>query len=967
MLFHFLVPPVNSMSMVATKTTVFLVFLWWIANGLTSLYSKNQLPNSHDERSFWEMKWLDLTIMQFLFGVVASVFWIFMVEKKSLNIPRFSHSSDVIAVLGNLFGHLSVNLSYSFVSSSVTQVVKSSEPLFMFIFLLRLGQRNMSARILFSIILMIFGTSIFVLWDATFNIWGIIAAVVSNIAFPLRNIALKNNDKRDQSQFQKYFILSFFGTLVLFPFRMLKLFFESPSPFLLTKASIGASTFHCVYNLASISGASVNVYCGTIKCLEIIKKLKIPRINGIFLVVPDVLRQTPLKEWALRHVLYKILAGLHYERYLTKALCLGHLWQYGGTFYLPSYKMSQRLTDLKNPGKMKNYWPCLRVAEVLNERKSRSHISLPPKDQRVQKQIAEFLRNMESYNFTDSPGIFQNTMWNALSRSCQIETYCNLTRNPKGLRDLYLQHGMIFEDDSHFGIISLDKNVGPLNRGNVGDEIQAIVGIQFLPFIDFFLDRDLQIAPDTNGKHTVFFNAWWGYKTHWPPPENIDPVMVSVHINAAFRRLISTTQKGVNFLKSKAPVGARDVVTRDFLEANDVQSFLSACMTLFLKIKEPKPIEQRENTIYIIDVADELLRLLPEWVVKKAKYISHSFTYGKRPTLITQERFVDAYNLLERYSQAKLVITRRIHAALPCVAMGTPVIFFNTPKLPGGGGSKVKPSARVVGITNLFHTVDLYNQTLKQAKEELSKVDWANPPRNPNLGFRMRSLSSMWHILRRNQAVYESTRRFGGLPLTPRWLTHVEHSQVFHVTLHDTRQAGIIQGLLSWYQWRCIESILRYHPTSRLFVYSNIIEQSTFDILTEVGYQITLRDYNVPKLVERTPLKEFFSEFEKKSSNELEKMLHEHGLLGPLLLYKYGGVYLDEKTIVLKALNNVEDNELSLDSKSEVNPWMLNFKKNHEFLQNVLEMFPTTYNPQLKPDGGKALLTKVCNSRVLRL
>ena len=1083
--------------MLRKKTiVVFLVLLWWIANGLTSLYSKSELPNSDDRKSFWQMKWLDLTIMQFQFGAVISMFWIFIIEKKSLNVPQFNNWSNLIVVLGNLLGHLSVNVSYSLVSSSATQVVKSSEPLFMFLFLFCMGQRNMNARIMFSIILMIFGTCIFVSWDMTFNTWGMFAAVVSNIAFPLRNIALKNNDLQDQCPSQKYFIVSFFGILVLFPFQMLKLFFKSSSPFLLTKSSIGASTCHCVYNLASISvlqnvsplnhailnfskrifvislnikyfdvnvtwhmmlglviifvalaiylfvngakvilsfsslkpkagrcfrfllliasltllsgsvqyfslprqysdnddgtynrdvskthttawplnrpmsnvflanivklhkqtGASINVYCGTMKCLEVIEKVKNPRINGIFLVVPDVLGKTSLKEWAQRHALYKVLAGLHYERYLTHALCLAHLWQYGGTFFLPSYKMIQRpnhSTAVRKQSKKENYRPCIPLEDILNENKSKNYIRIPPKNQQVQQQIATFLRNMKSWNSTASPGIFQDTVWNALSRACPNAKHCPLTRNSKSLRHLYMQHEMKFEDDNHFGTLSLDRNVGDVNKANIGDEIQAIVGIQFLPFVDFFLDRELLITPATHRKHTVFFNAWWSSRSRWPPRKNIDPVMLSIHINKQFRQVISTSREKINFLKSKAPIGARDLVTKNFLAAIDVQSFLSACMTLLLRIKT-KPIAKRGDTIYIVDVPRTFTSLLPEWIVKKAKYIKHGIRYGERPTLMTQERFVDAYKLLENYSQAKLVITRRIHAALPCVAMGTPVIFFNTPNMPGGGGVKANASDRVTGILDLFHTVDLYKQTRKQAKDELSKIDWTNPPKNPNLGIRMRFVSSMWYILRRNQAIYESARRFDGLPLTPRWLI-TEHRQNFHVILRHS------QGGLKWYQWRCIESILRYHPTSRLLVHSNTIEQFTFDILTEVGYQVTLRNYNVPELIERTTLKEFFSELGKTSSDELEKMLHEHGLLRLLLLYKYGGMYLYESTIVLKAINNREKNELSLDSKSEVNSWMLSFEKNHKFLENVFEMFPRVYNPQLKPDGGKVLLTKVCN------
>ena len=69
-------------------------------------------------------------------------------------------------------------------------------------------------------------------------------------------------------------------------------------------------------------------------------------------------------------------------------------------------------------------------------------------------------------------------------------------------------------------------------------------------------------------------------------------------------------------------------------------------------------------------------------------------------------RFSAAFELLESYSLAKVVITQRIHTALPCVAMGVPVIFINAKDMPGGGGNNKGQSSRVAGLTDLFHTID---------------------------------------------------------------------------------------------------------------------------------------------------------------------------------------------------------------------------------------------------------------------
>ena len=192
------------------------------------------------------------------------------------------------------------------------------------------------------------------------------------------------------------------------------------------------------------TGASIQVYCGTTKCMATIQNLKNSAITANHLVVPDVLGKTPLKEWGERHVLYKVLAGLHYEWYLTQALCLAHLWQYGGRFHLPSYSMTQRLSSHEQ----ENNWPCMSLKSAVRESRFFKTIRLHAKDQWVQKSINTFLRNMQSWNSkTTLPSMFQDTVWNAFSRHCPNRTIWCMIRNPKTLQDYYTKHGVPFNDD----------------------------------------------------------------------------------------------------------------------------------------------------------------------------------------------------------------------------------------------------------------------------------------------------------------------------------------------------------------------------------------------------------------------------------------------------------------------------------------------------------------------------------------
>lgn len=94
------------------------------------------------------------------------------------------------------------------------------------------------------------------------------------------------------------------------------------------------------------------------------------------------------------------------------------------------------------------------------------------------------------------------------------------------------------------------------------------------------------------------------------------------------------------------------------------------------------PHEERGDKIYAIDVPEELLkRVIPIEIYDKLIIMSHKAW----PYIHTAfGRSMKAVNLaLKYYAQARLVITSRLHAAMPCVGLKTPVIFLRTETLPG--------------------------------------------------------------------------------------------------------------------------------------------------------------------------------------------------------------------------------------------------------------------------------------------
>ena len=66
-------------------------------------------------------------------------------------------------------------------------------------------------------------------------------------------------------------------------------------------------------------------------------------------------------------------------------------------------------------------------------------------------------------------------------------------------------------------------------------------------------------------------------------------------------------------------------------------------------------------------------KIFSKSLLDQAEYIKQELP---KDTYTEDEKFLLAEELLRKYSTAKLVITSRIHCALPCLALGTPVIYL---------------------------------------------------------------------------------------------------------------------------------------------------------------------------------------------------------------------------------------------------------------------------------------------------
>lgn len=266
---------------------------------------------------------------------------------------------------------------------------------------------------------------------------------------------------------------------------------------------------------------------------------------------------------------------------------------------------------------------------------------------------------------------------------------------------------------------------------NVGDFIQSLAARQFLPQVDVLIDRE-KLSEYSGEPVRMIMNGWYmSNPEKWPPSEAIDPLFVSFHINqVAEREMLS--EESINYLKKHEPIGCRDWHTCEILREKGIESYFSGCLTLTLGRKYHR--RSCSGEVIFVDIMNEFGRLediykhpkttlskistglfwdgffkrklinklFDRELLKKAVYLKQTVPPG------SSDMFDYADRLLQRLSAAKLVVTSRIHIALPCLAMGVPVIFINA------GLYLQRDIYRLGGL------VDLMNQVIIDRKHRIS-------------------------------------------------------------------------------------------------------------------------------------------------------------------------------------------------------------------------------------------------------
>lgn len=258
-----------------------------------------------------------------------------------------------------------------------------------------------------------------------------------------------------------------------------------------------------------------------------------------------------------------------------------------------------------------------------------------------------------------------------------------------------------------YGVISFSRGVA-----NLGDYVQPLAVMEMYKRMGIAESDIVKVPFDEmssySGETVVLpISAWLGKRP------NIDNFPISDHIIPVFFGTHTCDERIIEGIRNESIqfFGCRDEETYKWVKQSvndDVRVFHSGCFTLLF---ERRKCSSTQNKVYIIDCPDEFRDYIPDDILKSATELQQIdiSLFNMSNKEIAEKGFRFAQERLELLrDNAKLVITSRLHVALPCVAMGIPVIVAK---------SNGHETARFSGYEKLVHVYTPY---------EYEAVDW-NP------------------------------------------------------------------------------------------------------------------------------------------------------------------------------------------------------------------------------------------------
>ena len=236
---------------------------------------------------------------------------------------------------------------------------------------------------------------------------------------------------------------------------------------------------------------------------------------------------------------------------------------------------------------------------------------------------------------------------------------------------------------------------------NIGDDLQLVaiehlyncMGVDYKDVVRIKLSE----LSSYDGEYVILPISFplYGYRegtniTMFSP--KIIPVFLALSIMSG-----NISDDECDYLRHFEPIGCRDYHTVKLLRRKNILAYLNGCMSAtFPRIRK----REAKEKVYFVDVPEEYYDYVPKELQEKGVKCSQVLNECLNPEAAIKNR------LKEYADNAALVVTTRLHCAMPCVAMGIPVVLM-----------KDKYSFRFPFISRYIHVYE---------KEEFGNIDW-NP------------------------------------------------------------------------------------------------------------------------------------------------------------------------------------------------------------------------------------------------
>lgn len=309
------------------------------------------------------------------------------------------------------------------------------------------------------------------------------------------------------------------------------------------------------------------------------------------------------------------------------------------------------------------------------------------------------------------------------------------------------------------------------NITNIGDYIQSLAARQFLEEAKEYEYVNREQLHQYKGEPAFcILNGWFMHNPmNWPPSKDIIPYFISFHINSTVE-LTMLDGNNIQYFKQWEPIGCRDYYTTNLLKDKGIDAYYSSCLTLtlnnsfhceskgddvyfvdpyvsvhksfysyieYIKIyfKKRKLVKKISKSLWRSVNISSLLKacafishynkIFDSEIIENAVYMTHLVNANSFNS--EDEKFQHAQDLLTRYSKAKLIITSRIHCALPSLSFNTPVLYVHNNE------SAKSSYCRLDGLLDFFNLIVYENGSFRSDHIDLSeKISTNNKIVNKN-------------------------------------------------------------------------------------------------------------------------------------------------------------------------------------------------------------------------------------------